>query len=74
MPKHGGRTLTVRCNCADVTVTPPSFFKAGKYEFDYPNDDLGPGLINNAIAQYRLDYGIPGGLTVTTTTSIRHNR
>lgn len=74
MPKHGGRTLTVRCNSTNTDNSPPSFYPAGKYEYNFPRDDMNATLIDAAITQYRAENDIPERFAVTTTTSIRNNR
>jgi len=74
MGKHAKRVMVIRCNATDTSVKPPTIYKAGKYEYSFPNDSLKPQLVALAIAAYREDNDIPATVIVTTTESTIQNR
>ena len=74
MGKHAKRVMVIRCNATDASVRPPRIFKAEKYEYSFPRDDLKPRLVALAIEAYREDQDVPPAVTVTTTESTIQNR
>ena len=74
MGKHAKRVIVIRCNATDTSVRPPTIFKAGKYEYPFPSDNLKQQLVTLAIQAYREDENIPANVIVTTTDSTIQNR
>lgn len=74
MGKHAKRVMVIRCNATDIGTKPPTIYKAGKYEYTFPRDDLKAQLVALAIATYREDNDIPANVVVTTTESTIQNR
>lgn len=72
--KHARRVFAVRCNATNLGVQPPFIYKAGKYEYPFPKDDLKRTLVAQAIEAYREDNELPENVVVTTTESTIQNR
>ena len=74
MPKHQGRVIHVRCNYTDTSTTPATFYRAGKYTYDYTSDAVRQNRIDAAIAEYKADNELPDNADVEYTYSVQSNK